>query len=516
MVQNCNSTLHACTNSSYDTEAGEAIAGLMPISHMVKTARARVTPDPYSQYVNPQYIEETGINTVAVLGIGAPPSGGWTQTDKTYTWAELLCQQSPQVLSLPSTVKHRVLNIGGWGLQPPKGSDCFDQTFVQQLKDENKIDCLSCTGCTAGTGRCCSSTKRNTGGAIRWQKSDVMVSETQLKAIIKFLDDNGYTGISFDIEGVSADDDWTSGNEDSAGWHLTDLTGRIQAKGKMAWIVIPAYNVDIHNGGPIVIANWTAVTLVQLMAYGNGLDSLWAGNPDVTQIPDINLLAQQVMNLRDSGARSDQIMLSFSYNMGGYSANALADLKQQEDNYVEVLEAIRLNATAGTMAWCKGNSRMWSWGDDTYGNCAIPPTPMPTTPPTPPTPPPAQSGTYTVKAGDTCYNIADALCHDGNDYTTEICKSASLCGPGGTMQAGNEIHYDCSKTKAHCPTPPLTPPPTPKPAPTPPIPTCSDCYCGTTWGLAKCKNSCPSGTDKDCLVGGDKCWRSVTKCTSAR
>ena len=430
----------------------------MPISHMGKTARAQVTPDAYSQYVNPQYLNGTGLNTVAVLGIGAPPSGGWTPTDKTYTWSELLCQQSPEVSTLPSTVEHRVLNIGGWGLQPPNGTSCSSLEYIKTLKN---------TACTT--------TKASPGGAIRWQKSDVKVSDPEIKTITDWLKVHNYTGISFDIEGVSENEGWNSTAQDSAAWHLTDLTRRIQDHGIMAWIVIPAYNVAKSNGGPIAIADWNAVTLVQLMAYGNGLDSLWAGNPD-GQIPDINLLKQEVMNLHKSGASSDQIMLSYSYNMGGYTASAADDLTQQESNYVDVLKAIGVHANAGTMAWCKGNSEMWQWGNDGYANCTTPPPPTP-----PPTPPNMNNGTYTVQSGDKCIDIANLLCGTGADYTKVICDYASVCG--SKLQPNAVLYYHCS-TQGNCPTPPpaqtsietstvdIAEAPTPAPTPVPtPVPT---------------------------------------------
>jgi len=45
-----------------------------------------------------------------------------------------------------------------------------------------------------------------------------------------------------------------------------------------------------------------------------------------------------------------------------------------------------------------------------------------------PTPaPPVAHGTYTVKSGDTCYNIADSLCQDGNDWKTVICNGGAVC-----------------------------------------------------------------------------------------
>lgn len=58
-------------------------------------------------------------------------------------------------------------------------------------------------------------------------------------------------------------------------------------------------------------------------------------------------------------------------------------------------------------------------------------------------------GTHTVKSGDTCYSIANALC--GADYaptdSTMICNADSVCT---NLQVGATIKYDCSKTANYC------------------------------------------------------------------
>ena len=68
--------------------------------------------------------------------------------------------------------------------------------------------------------------------------------------------------------------------------------------------------------------------------------------------------------------------------------------------------------------------------------------------PPPSSPPPLPAfGTYTVKSGDTCWGIADALCGDGSDYASEFCGPPQNCS---NLQIGAKIKYDCSKTKTHC------------------------------------------------------------------
>jgi hypothetical protein len=52
-----------------------------------------------------------------------------------------------------------------------------------------------------------------------------------------------------------------------------------------------------------------------------------------------------------------------------------------------------------------------------------------------------------VKAGDTCFNIADNLCQDGNDWKTDICNGANVCA---ALQPGQVLKYDCSGTVKYC------------------------------------------------------------------
>lgn len=66
--------------------------------------------------------------------------------------------------------------------------------------------------------------------------------------------------------------------------------------------------------------------------------------------------------------------------------------------------------------------------------------------PSPP-PAPAAHGSYTIQAGDSCWNIADKFCNNGNDWKTDICDSGTVCS---LLQAGQTIKYDCSGKGTFC------------------------------------------------------------------
>merc|ERR1712224_645290 len=63
-------------------------------------------------------------------------------------------------------------------------------------------------------------------------------------------------------------------------------------------------------------------------------------------------------------------------------------------------------------------------------------------------------GTYTVKTGDSCWNIADNLCDDGNNWAKDICNGNSACS---ALQPGQVLKYDCSGTGKNCDGPTAAP-----------------------------------------------------------
>lgn len=65
-----------------------------------------------------------------------------------------------------------------------------------------------------------------------------------------------------------------------------------------------------------------------------------------------------------------------------------------------------------------------------------------------PTPaPPVAHGSYTVKAGDSCWAIADELCQDGGNWKTKICNGESVCS---MLHPGQILKYDCSGKGTYC------------------------------------------------------------------
>merc|ERR1719359_2745162 len=92
-------------------------------------------------------------------------------------------------------------------------------------------------------------------------------------------------------------------------------------------------------------------------------------------------------------------------------------------------ELMKLNETYKIP--CYGNN-CGSAGDDPFK-----PTPAP----------PVAHGSYTVKSGDSCWNIADNVCQDGNDWKTVICNGAAVCS---ALQPGQVLKYDCSGKGTYC------------------------------------------------------------------
>jgi len=279
------------------------MAGLMGVEAMAKLANAN-TPKPYTNWTGT-------IDTTASLGIGAPPSNGLLTEPGYYNWADLLCKMTPDVNQSPA--KYNIMNIGGWG---------------------------------------------NDGvNPIKWQRTDVDMSDGDIEAIVYFLGQNKYHGISFDIEGLSGEPGWNSNEAGGGAALLNDACRRIQLYGYMAWIVLPAFNVKTTHGGPLKITNWDHITLVQLMVYGKGLDSVWGGDPSSTATAITPGQVTQV--IKDLKGTPDKIMLAFSYNTGGGGQEG--SKQAQEKHFMDMATGPGQFATAGLFAWCKGNGAMFTW-----------------------------------------------------------------------------------------------------------------------------------------------------------
>lgn len=90
----------------------------------------------------------------------------------------------------------------------------------------------------------------------------------------------------------------------------------------------------------------------------------------------------------------------------------------------------------------------WHITTDGYFQWAAAPGPAPSPPPSPPpTPGPNIHGNHTVKRGDSCWNIAQEICHDGASYAKTICDANKVCA---LLQPGQVIKYDCSGTGKFC------------------------------------------------------------------
>ena len=149
-----------------------------------------------------------------------------------------------------------------------------------------------------------------TGGlpGVIWRKEDIPSNEAIDKYIVPFLDKQNFSAIAFDIEGMTLEFAEESGNydpttgqfeggsNDTYSNHFLKQCGRIKKAGYGVWIILPGYNniscVDespsAQTGSPPAVkyrpfqipkAYAQYITLVQLMIYGNGLDSTCAGDP---------------------------------------------------------------------------------------------------------------------------------------------------------------------------------------------------------------------------------------------
>lgn len=278
--------------------------GLMSLETMVKNAKSLSLMQDYN-----------GPNTTASLGIGSNLSytiesfknGLVPKNNNSYTWEQLLCPPSDDVNKASS--EYNIMNIGGWG---------------------------------------------NINGGkspIRWHLSDIpgyssgTFDQKEIDMICAFMRKHNYAGISLDIEGVC--DGWTRLN----GNHILNTAcGAIKAQGFFVWIVIPGFNVKKEFGGPITIYPKN-ITLVQLMCYGRGLDSVWGGDPRGNHLSASDLRAT-ISALNKSGVQADQIMLAWSF----FDNN-----QPQTDFFLNMMAKFGKDATAGCFAWCKGNSKTWTW-----------------------------------------------------------------------------------------------------------------------------------------------------------
>jgi hypothetical protein len=395
---NCCSGNNNTCNEGGHTPPGEDQEGLLPLEDMAHIA----FPDEFKKHK---------INTTAQLGVGAPPSA------HNYSWNDLLCHKSDTVLK--AKAKYNIMNIGGWG--PGK------EPYL-------------------------------------WDKSIDIPNDKEIDTICQFLGKNGFQGISFDIEGLTRDWHNTDDNKDG-NVLLSEACGKIQKKGYMAWIVIPAFNVKPDFGGPLNLNKPSFkdnITLVQLMCYGQGLDSEWAGDPNGTPLTSTAVI--NTITAFNKTIPANKIMTAWSFPTEALGKGAT--------KFQNIWKDVSQYAQAGLFAWCKGNSQIFSYHVKDYGSCSSS-GPGPTTP----TPPP--------------FNCSSATSQDECNKHPGQCLWGTQYSPGAP---GNCRCYSTTGGATACgPTPPTPPPaPSPPPAPTPPTPSGGNCHAipGTAANDPWCNSNC--------------------------
>ena len=73
--------------------------------------------------------------------------------------------------------------------------------------------------------------------------------------------------------------------------------------------------------------------------------------------------------------------------------------------------------------------------------------------PSPPSPTGCKSNT--IQSGDTCWSVADAQCGDGNDWSTELFQDSSCTTPMtdsscGAIQVGQAVYSNCNVAPTNC------------------------------------------------------------------
>jgi hypothetical protein len=207
------------------------------------------------------------------------------------------------------------------------------------------------------------------------------------QTLIGPMNDGGYNGISFDIEGIVPD-------------AKNDLINKLNKcckdladddNVKYVWIVIPGDNVSNQYGGPLPFGtddgtidnptvNINNITHVQLMCYGAGQDSIYGGdfskcykspspNGDVPiQDSCKNKLkrygyddwAKTINSPALKAVPRDKMMTAWSFD------NTYADYNDIKD----ILTKIWKIAQGGLFVWCRQQEATYNWqSDDGWAQC---------------------------------------------------------------------------------------------------------------------------------------------------
>ena len=157
-------------------------------------------------------------------------------------------------------------------------------------------------------------------------------------------------------------------------------------------------------------------------------DSKRCGNPLLWQQWGPKFSAKDIVGLEKAVVAKITEGLGKGKGLAGVGMFTVDGVLAQPDSKKKRLwfdELVKLNETYKIP--CFGKNCGSSGGSDTYA-----PTPAPSG---------GKKGSYTVKAGDTCYKIVESLCDDGSTWQDNICDSDSVCK---ALQAGATIKYDCN------------------------------------------------------------------------
>lgn len=430
------------------TVTSDTPAALLPIQPMldmlIESSRSKNLP-------LPEILSTAVVNSAASLGIGGSPSymainqfaakeaewksymsnlnnpNKWSLADG--TWEANMCKQTSTFKDL--NVQFKILNIGGWGAPNDKFPACSPwcssgcNTILDKCDQSANMNAGACLGC------------QNQGvPAALWRKQDIPTDD-DLKVIAGRLNELGYNGIAFDIEGMTQD---FVDNINVPGGFLPQV-GKLRnldflqkndlpnnaGKGWQVWIIVPGFN-EINTPGvgedgkvsvtskPFTISDHRNIDIIQFMIYGQGLDSNYAGDPTMknangtpcsetttnqtescmNQVIDGTLTALSDPALADVPAYKKMIALS----MTNYDEPA---------NFMTFMKKVWPKANGGLFSWCTGEDESWDYGACNYGSCSNTCS-APKIAGAPPPPPPCPAACWAISGGSCTTPAAAELC----------------------------------------------------------------------------------------------------------
>jgi len=368
----------------------------------------------------PKIDQNAIVNSAASLGIGANPSfqglmncalspGNKPCKDSIYNssegwelptalWQASMCGMTSLFSKLSVDIK--ICNIGGWGSAEDKSAcspwcslGCNISMSVQSCPNSPSVPVPNCTG---GGNACQQCANEDVAGAL-WRAQDIP-SDIHLKAIAERLIQLKYQGISFDIEGMTNDFIENLNGGHNGGFlpqvgklrNLDELKkmGIETDKPFQIWIILPGFNsIDGPDGSKsgqmpdvkstsFIIEDHNNIDIVQLMIYGEGLDSNYAGDPtikdtstkklcmDTTDNQTDNCIQQIIDGTIDALTNKDKGLSKVPANK---KMLALSIIESDMNNFFpKYIKSLWKFANAGLFSWCRGEAQNWSW-DCGYG-----------------------------------------------------------------------------------------------------------------------------------------------------